>query len=49
MSLFVKNKKIAPKNAMGHLQRIRELCVFAMLGTLMFCSKILLYSASAAS
>lgn len=42
LSLFVKNKKIAPKNATGHLQRIRELCVFAMLGTLMFCSKIIM-------
>ena len=37
-SLFTQNKK----DARGYSRRIRELCIFAMLGTLMFCSKVIM-------
>ena len=40
-NLFTRNKKES-RGAKNHSKRIRELCVFAMLGTLMFCSKIVM-------
>ena len=42
MSLFTQSNPKQEKPKMTRLQQAWEMCVFAMLGTLMFCSKILM-------
>jgi energy-coupling factor transport system substrate-specific component len=42
MNLFAQNKKEPKKERNSQLNQVREMCIFAMLGTLMFCSKIIM-------
>ena len=42
MSLFVNSKKEISRSRKLRSRHVRDLCIFAMLGTLMFCSKILM-------
>ena len=40
--MFTQNKKAEQGAVRNRSKRIRELCIFAMLGTLMFCSKVIM-------
>ena len=42
MNLFTQNKEEPKKERNHRLNQIWELCIFAMLGTIMFCSKIIM-------
>lgn len=42
MSLFTQNKKELKKENNHRLNQVWEMCIFAMLGTIMFCSKIIM-------
>ena len=42
MNLFTQNKKEEKRGTNHRLNQVREMCIFAMLGAIMFCSKIVM-------